>query len=33
MVSEQEQNEMLALAKELRISVVEWLKKSHPELV
>jgi hypothetical protein len=33
MVSEQELNEMLALAKELRISVVGWLKKSHPELV
>jgi len=33
MVSEQEIGKMLALAKELRAMVVEWLKKNHPELI
>jgi len=33
MVSEQEIRKMLALAKELRAMVVEWLKKNHPELM
>jgi len=33
MVSEQEIAEMLALAEKLRTTVVEWLKKNHPELV
>jgi uncharacterized protein (UPF0332 family) len=32
MVSEQEVTEMIALAKELHIVVVKWLKKNHPEL-
>jgi len=33
MVSGQENRKMLALAKELRAMVVEWLKKNHPELI
>ncbi len=33
MVSEQEIREMLAVAKKLRATVVEWLQKNHPELV
>lgn len=33
MVSEQEVNEMIALAKELRAILVEWLKNNHPELL
>jgi len=33
MVSEQEIEKMLALAKKLRTAVVEWLKKNHRELV
>jgi uncharacterized protein (UPF0332 family) len=33
MVSEQEVTEMIALAKELHIVVVKWLKKNHPELI
>ena len=33
MVSEQEATEMIALAKELRDLVTEWLKKNHPELM
>ncbi len=33
MVSEQEIKKMVALAKELRTMVVEWLKKNHPELL
>lgn len=33
MVSEEEIGRMLALAKELRAKVVEWLKGNHPELV
>jgi len=32
-VSEQEAREMLALAKSLRQTVTEWLKKHHPEFV
>jgi len=32
MVSEQEVKEMIALAKELRSTVAEWLQKEHPEL-
>jgi hypothetical protein len=33
MVSEQEIRKMVALARELRTMVVEWLSKNHPELV
>jgi len=33
MVSEKEIGRMLALAKKLRATVVEWLKENHPELV
>jgi hypothetical protein len=33
LVSEKEIGRMLALAKELRTKVVEWLKENHPELV
>ena len=33
MVSEQEIRKMLALAKKLRTTVVEWLKGNHPELI
>ena len=33
MVSEKEIGSMLALARELRATVVEWLKENHPELV
>ena len=32
MVSEQEVKEMIALAKELRTILVDWLKREHPEL-
>jgi len=32
-ISELETREMLALAKELRDMVVEWLEKNHPELI
>ncbi len=31
MVSEQEVEKMLALAKKLRTTVLEWLKRNHPE--
>ena len=33
MVSEREIKKMIALAKELRATVMEWLKKNHPELI
>lgn len=33
MVSEQEVEEMIALAQELHTMVVEWLKKNHAELI
>ena len=33
MVSEQEIKKMVALAKELRATIVQWLKENHPELV
>jgi len=33
MVSEQEVNEMVALAKTLRETVAAWLKNNHPELI
>jgi hypothetical protein len=33
MVSEQEVKEMIALAKELRTFLVDWLKKEYPELI
>jgi len=33
MVSEQEVDEMIALARELHKMVVEWLEKHHPELI
>lgn len=33
MVSEQETRNMLALAKKLRATVVEWLKKNYPGLI
>lgn len=33
LVSEQEIKKMVALSRELRAMVVEWLKKNHPELV
>ena len=33
MVSEQEVDEMIALARELHTVVVEWLSKNHPELI
>lgn len=33
MVSDQEVEKMLTLAKELRAVIVEWLKKNHPDLI
>ena len=33
MVSEQEIKKMVALAKELRTAILEWLTSNHPELV
>jgi hypothetical protein len=33
MASEQEIKSLVALAKKLRVMVVDWLKKNHPELI
>ena len=33
MVSEREIKKMIAMAKELRATVMEWLKKNHPEFI
>jgi uncharacterized protein (UPF0332 family) len=33
MVSEQEVNEVVTLAQELRVKVTEWLEKNRPELI
>ena len=33
MASEQEIKSLVTLAKKLRVMVVEWLKKNHPELI
>jgi hypothetical protein len=33
MASEQEIKSLVALAKKLRVMVMEWLKKNHPELI
>ena len=33
MASEQEIKSLVALAKKLRVMIVDWLKKNHPELI
>lgn len=33
MASEQEIKSLVALAKKLRVMVIDWLKKNHPELI
>jgi len=32
MISEQEVKEMIALARELHVTLIKWLKKNHPDL-